>query len=223
MKKWRSLAFTRKTFDYFFDFVSECVSFQRKLNNPFWVSPFFEEKWWFSLDVKQNIHFTDEKQRKTSLRSAPLTIVTLLEKFTIQHTNNNHNHNNNNNPIWWGSVLTGEEVPHHPGELNHALSQEGVPSWHISMEHRLRRKHQQLNSDTIVGNEIHLKEKNEWKTNENWRKWKLWSAGNGPFVTPPFLSTKAKNRIFTGKSSFPQQKPFDVFFFVFCRKKSNKE
>ena len=53
--------------------------------------------------------------------------------------------------------MTGEESPHHSGELTHALSQVGGPTQsqlsrpissgnHISMEHRLRRK--QLNSDT---------------------------------------------------------------------------
>ena len=60
------------------------------------------------------------------------------------------NNNNNNNTIWRGSVLTGEEPPPHSGELKHALTQAGGPSQlsrpmssghHISMEHRLRRKH----------------------------------------------------------------------------------
>ena len=65
--------------------------------------------------------------------------------------------NNNNNTIWGGSVLTGEEPPPHSGELKHALTQAGGPTQsqlsrpmssghHISMEHRLRKK--QLNSDT---------------------------------------------------------------------------
>ena len=69
--------------------------------------------------------------------------------------------NNNNNTIWGGSVLTGEEPPPHSGELKHALLQAGSPTQsqlsspmssghHISMEHRLRRK--QLNSDTNASN-----------------------------------------------------------------------
>ena len=81
--------------------------------------------------------------------------------------NNNTNHNNNNNTIWGGSVLTGEEPPPHSGELQHALSQAGGPTQsqlsrpvssghHISMEHRLRRK--QLNSDTNASNTTYLKE-----------------------------------------------------------------
>ena len=49
--------------DDFHDFVSECVSFQRKINNLFWGHRFSKEKWQFSLDVKQNTHFTDENQR----------------------------------------------------------------------------------------------------------------------------------------------------------------
>ena len=62
------------------------------------------------------------------------------------------NNNNNNNTIWGGSVSTGEQPPHHSGELKHALLQAGGPTQsqlsrsmlsrhHISMEHRLRRKH----------------------------------------------------------------------------------
>ena len=72
----------------------------------------------------------------------------------------------------------------------------------------------------------------QWNTfeREKWmeNKWKLkkmkalvswkWTIRNSSF-----LSTKAKNRIFTGKSSFSQQKPFDVFFWVFCRKSQTKK
>ncbi len=69
--------------------------------------------------------------------------------------------NNNNYTIWGGSVLTGEEPPPHSGELKHALPQAGGPTQsqlsrpassghHISMEHRLRRK--QLNSDSNASN-----------------------------------------------------------------------
>ena len=79
---------------------------------------------------------------------------------TQPHSHNNNN-NNNNNTIWGGSVLTGEEPPPHSGELKHALPQAGGPTQsqlsrpmssgnHISMEHRLRRK--QLNSDTDASN-----------------------------------------------------------------------
>ena len=57
--------------------------------------------------------------------------------------------NNNINTIWRGSVLTSEEPP---PQLNHALFRTGGPTQsqlsrpmssghHISMEHRLRRKH----------------------------------------------------------------------------------
>ena len=74
--------------------------------------------------------------------------------------------NNNNNTIWGGSVLTGEEPPPHSGELKHALPQAGGPTQsqlsrpmpsghHSSMEHRLRRK--QLNSDTNASNRKYLK------------------------------------------------------------------
>ena len=86
-----------------------------------------------------------------------------------QHTTHNTQHttHNNNNTIWRGSVLTSEEPPHHSGELNHALHQAGGPTQsllsrplssghHISMEHRLRRKH--LNSDTNASSKSYLKE-----------------------------------------------------------------
>ena len=77
-----------------------------------------------------------------------------------------NNNNNNNNTIWVGSVLIGEEPPPHSGELKHALPQEGGPTQsqlsrpmssghYISMEHRLRRK--QSNSDTNASNKKYLK------------------------------------------------------------------
>ena len=84
--------------------------------------------------------------------------------------------NNNNNTIWGGSVLTGEEPPPHSGELEHALPQAGGPTQsqlsrpmssrhHISMEHRLRRK--QSNSDTNASNRTNLKEIQEKKKRRN--------------------------------------------------------
>ena len=80
--------------------------------------------------------------------------------------------NNNNNTIWGGHVLTGEEPPPHSGELKHDLTQEGGPTQsqlsrpvssrhHISMEHRLRRKHLLLNPDTNARKE--KKEKHQKK------------------------------------------------------------
>ena len=81
---------------------------------------------------------------------------------------NHHTHHNNNNTFWTGSVLTDEEPPPHSGELNHALSQVGGPTQsqlsrhvssghHISMEHRLLKKHLQLNSETDASNGTYLK------------------------------------------------------------------
>ena len=88
-------------------------------------------------------------------------------KNNKNNKNNNNNNNNNNNTIWRGSVLTGEEPPPQSGELKHALTQAGGPTqsqlsrpmssgYHISMEHRLRRK--QSNSDTNASNKKYLKE-----------------------------------------------------------------
>ena len=71
-------------------------------------------------------------------------------------------------------MLIGEEPPLHSGELKHALSKAGGPTpselsrpmsgHHISMEHRLRRK--QLNSDTNASNKTHLKEIQEKRKEE---------------------------------------------------------
>ena len=142
---------------------------------------FSEEKWQFSLDVKQKYTFSDENRRKKkSLRSAHLTTTT--------HQKNKLFNNNDNNTIWRGSVLSGEEPPPDSGELKHALSQAGGPTQsqlsrlmssghHISMEHRQRRK--QLNSDTNASNKKDLKEMQEKRKRRNFflrknekRKWK---------------------------------------------------
>ena len=91
------------------------------------------------------------------------------------HAHSTVSQNNNNNTIWGGSVLTGEEPPLHSGELKHALPQAGGPTQsqlsrpmssghHISMEHRLRRK--QLNSDTDASNKTYLKEIQEKRKEE---------------------------------------------------------
>ena len=100
----------------------------------------------------------------------------------LESRQNNNNNNNNNNTIWGGSVLTGEEPPPHSGELKHALTQAGGPTQtqlsrpmssrhHISMEHRLRRK--QLNSDTNASNKIYLKEIKEKRKEETFSSEKM--------------------------------------------------
>ena len=94
----------------------------------------------------------------------------------------NNNNNNNNNTIWGGSVLTGKEPPPHSGEVKHALRQAGGPTQsqlsrpvssglHISMEHRLRRK--QLNSDTNASNKKYLKEIEEKRKAETFSSEKM--------------------------------------------------
>ena len=81
--------------------------------------------------------------------------------------------NNNNNPIWRGSTLTGEEpsTPLWGGEACSPPSRRpnpipAVPPYvvrtHISMEHRLRKKHLQLNAETCPP-----RPKNQIFTNEN--------------------------------------------------------
>ena len=75
----------------------------------------------------------------------------LLEKQT----------NNNNNAIWRGPVLTGEELPPHSGELNRTesqLSRRMSTGHHISVEHRLQRKHRKSKLDSNARNETYVKE-----------------------------------------------------------------
>ena len=45
------------------------------------------------------------------------------------------------------------------GPTQSQLSRPTLSGHHISMEHRLRKKHQQLNSETSAGNETYLEEK----------------------------------------------------------------
>ena len=59
-------------------------------------------------------------------RAMVRTASNCAEEWTFTHSLRLQN--NNNNTIWRGSVLTGEELPRHSGELNHALSQEGGPT-----------------------------------------------------------------------------------------------
>ena len=99
------------------------------------------------------------------------------ERHTTTHnkTQQLSSTHNNNNTIWRGSVLTGEEPPPHSWDLNHALPQAGGPTQsqlsrpvssghHISMEHRLRRK--QFNSDTNASIKTYLKEIQEKEKKE---------------------------------------------------------
>ena len=113
----------------------------------------------FMVDVKTTLRpfGVDDFLRHSCQTQVPGELITQVNQC------------NNNNPIRGGSVLTGEEPPLHSGELKHAFSQEGGPTQskpsrlvspghHISMEHRLRRKHLQSNTDTDASNETSMKE-----------------------------------------------------------------
>ena len=74
------VTFFVKILDDFHDFVSQCVSFQRKINNPLWgVIVFPKKSGNFHWTWNKNTHFTDENEQKKSLRSAHLTIIIILE------------------------------------------------------------------------------------------------------------------------------------------------
>ena len=135
--------------------VSECVSFQRKINNPFWVVNVFPKKsgnFYWTLNKKHT--FYQRKPTKKKFAKVSLSYSFFLNNKPF----NNNNHNNNNK--------TSEEPPPTLGELKHALSQACGPTQsqlsrpmssghHISMEHRLRKK--QLNSDANASNKTYLK------------------------------------------------------------------
>ena len=122
----------------------------------------------------QNIHTTKTQTNPTRSKN---TSTHTTHKHTNTHkntntSNNSQKHNNNNNTIWGGSVLTSEEPPVHSGELKHALSQAGGPTQsqlsrfmssrhHISMEHRLRKKHLLLNLDTNARSGMYIEKKEE--------------------------------------------------------------
>ena len=58
------VTFFVKILDDFHDFVSECVSFPRKINNQFWGGIVFPKKSGnFHWTWNKNTHFTDENQR----------------------------------------------------------------------------------------------------------------------------------------------------------------
>ena len=47
--------------DDFLDFVSECVSFPKKINNPFWESPSFRRKVTIFIGRETNTHILPTK------------------------------------------------------------------------------------------------------------------------------------------------------------------
>ena len=69
-RKMKKFGLTRKILDDFHDFVSECVCFLRKINNPFWEEPFFSEEVAIFIGRETKIHILptkiDEKIAKVS-------------------------------------------------------------------------------------------------------------------------------------------------------------
>ena len=67
------VTFFIKILDDFHDFVSECVSFQRKINNPFWgVIVFPKKSDNFHWTWNKNTHFSDENERKKFAKGQPI-------------------------------------------------------------------------------------------------------------------------------------------------------
>ena len=120
-KIYQVFGFACKIVDDFCVF-SECVFFHNKINNPFGGLTFFQGK--VTIIIGREIKHTFYTRKSINfffwLRSALLTRIVLL--------NNEPFDNSNNNPIWGGSEVTVEELPHHSGELSHALSVIGGPT-----------------------------------------------------------------------------------------------
>ena len=121
-------------------------------------------------DVWVKLHEGDTNATTTQQQRNNNATITQQQRRNTTNTNTstNTNNNNNNNTMWRGFVLIGEEPPPHSGELNHALSQVGRPTQsqlsrfmssrhHISMEHRLWRKHLLLNPDINARSGIFFK------------------------------------------------------------------
>ena len=99
------------------------------------------------------------------------------------------------------------------------------------MEHRLRRKHPELLSDTFASNETYVKEMQErreeetifQRKNKNRKKWKKdkWIHGSGvtlKWAFPnPSQSTEAQKTFFTQEKRHFKKKNFSTIFFRFWR------
>ena len=128
-----------------------------------WLSFFRRKVTIFIGRETKNTHFNDENQLKKIAKVSPSNNN---YSFRIKKPFNNNNTQPQQHNLG-GSVFTGEEPPPHSGELKHALTPAGGPTQsqlsrpmssrhHISMEHRLRRK--KLNSDTNSSKKKYLKE-----------------------------------------------------------------
>ena len=75
------VTFFVKILDDFHDCVSECVSLQRKINNPFWVGHgFFPGTVAIFIGHEtKHTYYQRKSTKKKELRSAPLSIILLLQ------------------------------------------------------------------------------------------------------------------------------------------------
>ena len=118
------VSFFVKILDDFHDFVSECVSFQMKINNPFWRVIVFLRKVTIFIGRETKIHiFRRKSAKQKSLRSVHLTIIILLEKYnhsTTTHNNHNHHNHHNNNTTATRTTTTIQSE----NESNHSTEDE---------------------------------------------------------------------------------------------------
>ena len=92
------VTFFVKILDDFHDVVSECVSFTRKINNPFWeVSVFPKKSDHFHWTWNKNTHFTDENQRKKFAEVSPSNNDYSFRIIKQFNNNNDDDDNDNDN------------------------------------------------------------------------------------------------------------------------------
>ena len=151
-----------------------CLVPEDKSTTRFGWSAFFRRQVTIFIGRETKTHILPTKiNEKKSLRSVDLTIIILVE---------NYNHSKT-------TIIQSGEAPFqqpHSGELKHALHQAAGPTQsqlsrpmssghHISMEHRLRRKHLLLNPNTNARSGMSAI-KHIWKKYKKKAKKKLFSS-----------------------------------------------
>ena len=92
------VTFFVKILDDFNDFVSECVSFPRKINNPFCGVTVFHKKVTIFLGRETKTHILPTKINEKNRSS---------QRFSQPFNNNNNNNNNNSNTPMAGPLVVG--------------------------------------------------------------------------------------------------------------------
>ena len=147
--------------------------FPEENQQPVLGSPFFQRKVTICIGRETKTHIL---QTKINEKTNSPRCAFFINNYSFRRINQSTTTTTTIIHSGEAPLLTSEEPPPHSGELKHALPQAGGPTQsqlsrpmssghHISMEHRLRRK--QLNSDTNASNKTYLKEIQEKRKEEN--------------------------------------------------------